>query len=47
MDENSAEDAIVGTLSSSDDDLDQQYTYKLVESADGRFKIEGYMVKVI
>ena len=44
--ENSAENTVVGALTTSDEDLNQRFTYSLADSADGRFKIEGDSVKV-
>ena len=46
MPENSAENTVVGALTTSDEDLNQRFTYSLTDSADGRFKIEGDSVKV-
>lgn len=39
-------DTVVGNLTTSDDDVDQTHTYQLVDSAGGRFKISGSLVKV-
>ncbi|XP_065053229.1 protocadherin Fat 4-like isoform X4 [Rhopilema esculentum] len=44
--ENCAENTVVGALTTSDEDLNQRFTYSLADSADGRFKIEGDSVKV-
>ena len=47
VDENSGENTIVGTFTTTDDDVSQRYTYNLVQSADGRFKIERNILKVV
>lgn len=46
VNENSGENTIVGTLSTTDDDVSQRYTYNLIQSAQGRFKIERNILKV-
>gem|GEM_PF-6312299 len=39
--ENSPENTIVGTLSTADPDNSDSHTYKLIDDADGRFKLSG------
>ena len=39
-------DTFVGTLSTVDEDMNQNFTYQLTNSSDGRFKIEGNALKV-
>ena len=46
MDENSDVDTILGVLSTTDLDNGQTYSYSLLDSAGGRFKIQGNFVKV-
>ena len=45
--ENSGADAVVGNLATSDEDIRQNHTYRLLDSAGGRFKVDGSLVKVI
>ena len=44
--ENSDQDTVVGTLTTSDPDSGQNFTYSLLNNARGRFKIVGSTVKV-
>ncbi|XP_028399274.1 protocadherin Fat 4-like [Dendronephthya gigantea] len=44
--ENSDVDVVVGNLATSDEDIGQWHTYNLLDTAGGRFKIEGHSVKV-
>ena len=44
--ENSGVDTSVGNLATSDEDTGQNHTYRLMDSADGRFKIDGRVLKV-
>ncbi|XP_028399271.1 protocadherin Fat 4-like [Dendronephthya gigantea] len=44
--ENSGVDAVVGNLATSDQDIGQRHAYTLLDTAGGRFKIEGRSVKV-
>ncbi|XP_068740239.1 protocadherin Fat 4-like [Montipora capricornis] len=46
VNENSDVDTVVGRLSTADPDKGQSYTYTLLDGAGGRFKIQGYIVKV-
>ena len=46
MDENSDVDTILGMLSTTDLDNGQTYSYSLLDSAGGRFEIQGNFVKV-
>ena len=46
MDENSDVDTVVGMLSTADLDKGQTYSYSLLDSAGGRFKIQGNFLKV-
>ena len=45
--ENSDRDAIVGKLVTSDEDVGQNHTYQMTDSASGRFKVDGSSVMVI
>ncbi|XP_048583508.1 protocadherin Fat 4 isoform X2 [Nematostella vectensis] len=47
VDENSGTDITVGSLSTSDQDSGQRFTYTLLDSAGGRFKIVGDKIKVL
>lgn len=44
--ENCDIDTVVGNLATSDEDVGQNHTYMLLDSASGRFKIDGRFVKV-
>jgi hypothetical protein len=44
--ENSATGTVVGLLSASDPDINESFTYQLLDSAAGRFKIVGTQVQV-
>lgn len=50
MKENSPLDMVVGSLTTSDPDNShtsrQTFSYKIVDSANGRFKVDGSVVKV-
>ncbi|WDD36491.1 CARDB domain-containing protein (plasmid) [Nostoc sp. UHCC 0926] len=46
IDENSLTGTLIGTLSTTDPDLDETHTYKLLDSASGRFFLDGNQLKV-
>ena len=46
MDENSDMDTLVGSLTALDQDSSQKHTFKLLNSASGRFKVQGNKIKV-
>ena len=46
MDENSDMDTLVGSLTALDQDSSQKHTFKLLNSASGRFKVQGNEIKV-
>lgn len=46
MDENSDMDTLVGSLTALDQDNSQKHTFKLLNSASGRFKVQGNKIKV-
>ncbi|OYD86629.1 hypothetical protein CDG77_33995 [Nostoc sp. 'Peltigera membranacea cyanobiont' 213] len=46
IDENSLTGTLIGTLSTIDADLDETHTYKILDSASGRFFLDGNQIKV-
>lgn len=46
MNENSDTDTLVGTLTAVDQDNSQNHTFQLLNSASGRFKVDGNKIKV-
>ncbi|WP_048324300.1 CARDB domain-containing protein, partial [Crocosphaera watsonii] len=46
VNENSPNNAVIGTLSTIDPNLDDTHTYRLLDSAEGRFYIDGNQLKV-
>ena len=46
MTENSNQDTVVGTLTTSDPDSGQTFKYSLLSNAGGRFKLIGSTIKV-
>lgn len=46
MNENSDTDTLVGTLTAVDQDNSQNHTFQLLNSASGRFKVDGNEIKV-
>ena len=47
MNENSDVDTLVGSLTTLDQDKSQKHTFKLLNSASGRFKVDGNKIKVM
>ena len=47
MNENSDVDTLVGSLTTLDQDGSQKHTFKLLNSASGRFKVDGNKITVM